>query len=123
MSVRFGVIGCGTIALMYAEAINKTEEASIAGAYDLHAGVANQYCKNFGGNPYSDFEEIINAKDIDAVCVLTPSGLHAKQAIQAINAGKHVLIEKPMALTIEQADSIIEAADKSKVKVGTISQY
>lgn len=122
--LRFGIVGTGVIAAWHARGINAAEgEATLAGATDVRPGAAEAFCAEFGGRAYSSYEEMLADDSVDAVCICTPSGLHAGQAVAAASAYKHALVEKPLALTVEQADSVIRAAEKSGVKVGVVSQY
>ena len=123
MIVRYGLVGCGAIASHHINGILQTENAAFAGATDVREGAAQAFCSKHGGRAFASFEEMLESPDVDAVCILTPSGLHARQAIQAVKAGKHVLVEKPLALTVDEADAVIQAADESGVKVGVVSQY
>ena len=123
MTVRYGLVGCGAVASHHISAIKQTPDAAFAGATDAREGAAEAFCAANGGRAFPSFEKMIESPDVDAVCILTPSGLHASQTIQAVRAGKHVLVEKPLALTVDQADAVIEAVEKSDVRVGVVSQY
>ena len=74
------------------------------------------------GVPCISEETMLEREDIDAVCICTPSGQHADQAVRAARAGKHVLVEKPMALTLEDADRMIEACEQAGVQLGVVFQ-
>ena len=123
MTVRYGLVGCGAVASHHISAIKQTPDAAFAGATDAREGAAEAFCAANGGRAVPSFEKMIESPDVDAVCILTPSGLHASQTIQAVRAGKHVPVEKPLALTVDQADAVIEAVEKSDVRVGVVSQY
>lgn len=123
--LKFGIIGCGRISARHVDAIiNNKDEAELVAVYDIveELGIdkKNQYeCKIEGSNVkvYTDYNEFLNDKDIDVVTIATISGYHAEQAIDCLNHDKHVLIEKPMALNIEDADKIIKLGKEKNKKV------
>ena len=123
MAVRYGLVGCGAVASHHISAIRQTPDAEFAGAADVRDGAAEAFCAEHGGRVFPSFEKMIESPDVDAVCILTPSGLHARQTILAAEAGKHVLVEKPLALTPDEADAVSEAVDKCGGRVGVVSQY
>ena len=98
----FGIIGCGVISKWHADSIEQIEDAKIIGAYDLRFESAEKFAKERGYIAFKTLEEMLSSKDIDIVCICTPSGLHAPLAIKAANAGKHFIVEKPMAITKKQ---------------------
>lgn len=123
--LRFGILGCGRISSKHVNAlINNKEEAELVAVYDIVEDLAvdkkNQYESKVQGSNvkvYKDYNEFINDENIDVVTIATISGYHAKQAIDCLNHGKHVLIEKPMALTLEDADKIIKLGREKNKKV------
>ena len=121
--VRFGIIGCGVISSFHARAIADIEEAELYGCVDAYAPSAERFAKEHGVKQYASLEEMLSDPAIDAVTICTPSGLHTQQAIAAMRAGKHVVCEKPMSLTLEQADELIRTANETGVKVCIISQF
>lgn len=123
MNIRIGFSGCGAIATHHYVAIQNTPNAVFVGATAAKPEYAIPFCSEHNGRVFDSYEDMLRSPDIDAVCILSPSGLHAEQTIQAIHAGKHVLVEKPMALTLSQADSVIEEAKRHNVKVGAVSQF
>ncbi len=121
--VRFGVIGCGMIANFHAAAIAAVEGAVLSGCYDPYAPGAEAFAQKHGIPAYATQEELLAAPDVDAVCICTPSGLHTAQAIAAMRAGKHIVCEKPMSLTLADADALIATARETGVKTCIISQF
>ena len=109
-------MGCGRISASHVEAlINNYDKAELVAIYDdleeLSVNKKNKYESKVEGSNvkvHKDYDEFINDKNIDIVTIATISGYHAKQALDCLNHGKHVLIEKPMALTIDDADKIID---------------
>ena len=121
--VRFAVIGCGVISKFHAVSINEIENAELVACFDAYKPGAERFAKEYGVKMYETLEEMLASPDIDAVCICTPSGLHTPQAVQAMKAGKHIVCEKPMSLTLAEADELINTAKETGVKVCIISQY
>ena len=121
--VRFGIIGCGMIAQFHAKSILEIEGAELAAAFDAYAPGADRFAEQYHIKAYYDLDTLLASPDIDAVSICTPSGLHTDQAIAAMKAGKHVVCEKPMSLTLADADRLIAAEKETGMKVCIISQY
>ena len=121
--VRFAIIGCGGIAAKHAIAIGQTPNAELVACCDQIKESAVRFAEANKLQAFDTYEELLASDTVDAVSICTPSGLHTPQAIQAIQAGKHVLLEKPMSLTLAEADRLIGAAEQADVKVGVISQF
>lgn len=112
--IKVGIIGCGSIARQrHAYEYQQNPEAVIAGFFDLVPARAQELCDIFGGKVYTSIEEMLADASIDAVSVCVANAYHARCAIDAMNAGKHVLCEKPMAITIEECEAMAEAARKN----------
>jgi len=122
MSIRFGIIGCGAIADFHAQSILSIPDAILVGGADAKPEYSEGFCKKYSIKSYTSVESMLASKEIDAVCICTPSGLHAKYTIQAANAKIHVLTEKPMAISLADADAEIEACERNGVKLGVVSQ-
>lgn len=120
--IRFGIIGGGMIAAWHAQAVARCEGARLAGVVDASPERARAFALEHGGRAYDSLEAMLDDPAVDAVSICTPSGLHAEQAIQAMARGKHVLIEKPMALTVADADRVIAMAERMGVTAGVVSQ-
>ena len=120
--IRFGLVGCGFIGLTHAWAISSLENAELVAVMDIKEKSAREIGERFKVNWYTDYNSLLKRDNIDAIAIATPSGLHAEQAIKAARAGKHVMVEKPMAVTFEQANKTIEECKKKKVKLGSIFQ-
>ncbi len=118
----FGIIGCGVISKWHADSIEKIDEAKIVGAFDTRIESARKFAEERNCEAFETLEEMLAREDIDIVCICTPSGLHAKLAVEAANAGKHFIVEKPMAITKKQVIEMIDAVEKNKVKGAVISQ-
>ena len=76
----------------------------------------------YDAEPYLDYQEMLQREDIDVICICTPNGLHAKMAIAAANAGKHILCEKPMAIHVEECRQMIDAATRHNVQLFVVKQ-
>jgi len=120
--VRFGVIGCGGIGHLHAKLISELEGTALVAVSDQAEQKARSVAERYHAEWYTENERLLARKDIDVVCVCTPSGTHSDIGIQAAQAGKHVLVEKPMDVTLEKADRLIAACRKANVKLGVIFQ-
>lgn len=119
----FGIIGCGVIADFHVQAISNLKGAHLVGLADQFAEPVARLAKKSGvGFSTTKIDELLARPDIDIVCVTTPSGAHLEPALAAIRAGKHVVVEKPIEITVERVDEILRAADAAKVKVAAIFQ-
>ena len=117
-----GVIGCGAIFIVHAYPLYRMEETEIKAVCDIKPEALKAASELFRCDGYSDYRELLKRDDIDVVHILTPHYLHAPMAIAAMNAGRHVLTEKPMAISMDQARAMIGAAQQSGVTLGVISQ-
>ena len=121
MSVKWGVIGCGGIAdrRTLPEGIMPATNAELAAVMDVNEDKVKEVSKKYGNvKSYLTEEELVNDKDVEAVYMATPVHLHSKQAALAARAGKHVLCEKSMALTIQECQEMIDVCKENKVKLG-----
>lgn len=116
--IRVGVIGCGSIAkFRHLPEYAANEISEIAAVCDLVEERAKKMAELYGGEVYTDYEEIIARNDIDAVSICLPNYLHAPVTIAALKSGKHVLCEKPMATSKQEAEEMIHAAHKAGKKL------
>ncbi|MET0554642.1 MAG: Gfo/Idh/MocA family oxidoreductase, partial [Vicinamibacteria bacterium] len=123
MSVlRFALAGTGTAARYHAQAIAAAEGASLVAVSRGDASRRADAEREFGVPCEGSFEALLARPDVDAVCICSPSGPHGPQAAAAARAGKHVLVEKPMALTLAEADEAIDAARTAGVTLGVALQ-
>lgn len=119
----FAIVGGGVIAPFHAQSIASIPNAELRAVVDVVPEAAQKRAEEFGGTPYTDLNEALARPDIDVVCVCVPSGLHAEIGVRAANAGKHVLVEKPIDITLGAADRLIDACRENKVKLAVISQH
>jgi predicted dehydrogenase len=120
MKHGFGIIGAGAIAEVHARAIDTIMDVELVGVYDLNPVNTLAFSQQFNCKPFGSAEELCNDSKIDIVCICTPSGLHLEPALKVISCGKHCVIEKPLEITLERCDKIIDAGIKQKVMVGGI---
>jgi len=121
--LRFGILGCGVIGPHHAKAIAGLDSAELVAVADVVPEPAEELAGEYGCAHYSGLEEMLAGVDLDAVCVCTPSGMHADGAITALEAGKHVVIEKPVDVTLEAADRLIEVQRATGGRVAVVSQH
>ena len=119
---RVGIIGCGAIFPSHAFPLHILPNVEVKAVCDIKPAALNTAVQLFHCAGYADYHELIKRQDIDVIHVLTPHYLHASMAVEAAYAGKHVLTEKPMAIKIEDAAAMLEAAKRNKVTLGVISQ-
>jgi UDP-N-acetyl-2-amino-2-deoxyglucuronate dehydrogenase len=116
--IRYGIVGCGHIAKKHVAAIKAVEGAELVAVCDTNEERLSEFAVD-GVRGYTDLKDML-ASDVDVVCICTPSGIHAPLTIQAAEAKKHVIVEKPMALTLEDADRMIDACEKNGVKMAVV---
>ena len=121
--VRFGILGCGVIGPHHARAIAGLEEAELVAVADVVPELADRLAAEYGCSSHYGLAEMLSGSELDAVCVCTPSGMHAGDAIAALQAGKHVVIEKPVDVTLEAVDRLLGVQRATGGKVAVVSQH
>lgn len=112
--VRVAVIGGGAIGQRrHLPEYAANPNAEIAGVFDTDRQRAQELCRQYGGRAYESMEEVFADETVDAVSVCSPNVTHAQASIRALEAGKHVLCEKPMALSLEESRRMLEAEKRS----------
>ena len=119
--IKVGFIGAGDIAYLHGEGVQQAEGATLVGIWNRTRSKAEEKATLFNCKIFSSPEELIEA--VDAVYVLTNMETHHTYAKMAIEAGKHVLVEKPTAVTISEIEDLIAAAEKNSVKVAPVHNY
>lgn len=120
---NFAVVGCGRISQKHFDAIADCPAAKLCAVCDSDEDTARAVGEKLSVKWYASMEEMLSSQnEIDVVDILIPSGLHAENAIKAAEYGKHVVVEKPMALTLESAENMIKACDKNGVKLFVVKQ-
>ena len=120
--VRTALVGCGKVGQIHAQALGTLAESELVGVCDVDGARASSFAAQYGGRPFTDVEAMIRECGVQALCIGTPHPLHAGPTIQAAEAGVHVLVEKPLAASLEDCDAMIAAARRRGVKLGVISQ-
>jgi len=118
--LRFGLIGCGEIAMDNARAVQAAGNTSLAMAMDVNAAVAQDIGRRYQIPFTTEVEELLRRDDVDAVLISVPHYLHAPLTIQAARSGKHVIVEKPMATSLADADAMIAACREAGVKLSVM---
>lgn len=117
-----GIIGTGAIALKHAQAIAELEGAELSGLFNPNPRSAEAARSRFSAPVFSDMEEFLAIEGLDIVCICTPSGMHLEPGLAAIQAGKHLVVEKPIEINTDRADELIDGAAKNGVKLAVIFQ-
>jgi UDP-N-acetylglucosamine 3-dehydrogenase len=117
-TLKVGVIGCGSIAkYRHLPEYKLNKNVEIVAVCDIVAERAEKIAEEYGAKAFSDYKEVLKLEDIDAISVCLPNYLHAPVSIDALNAGKHVICEKPMATSKEEAEAMINAAKRNDKKL------
>lgn len=119
---RFGIIGCGMIAQIHGAAIAQMPNAVITSVYDPVPSGAEAFALRNSCRAASSLEDLLTDPEVDIVNICTPSGTHAQIAAAAARAGKHVVVEKPLAITAESAEEVVRAQKEYGVHICVISQ-
>lgn len=115
--VGFGVIGVGTWGELHARVYSEDERITLAGVADMRPERAESVARSYGAMHYTDYDSLLADESVAAVSITTPDFAHAEIAVAAAEAGKHILVEKPLATTVEDCRRIIAAAKASGVKL------
>jgi len=123
MKINHAIIGCGHIAPSHVYGCQKND-VNIFSCFDIDIDKAKKFAESHNISLVANsYEEILNNKTIDSVSICTPHNTHAQLAIKALNAGKNVVVEKPMALNVSDGKSMIETAQKNNKVLSVISQH
>jgi predicted dehydrogenase len=118
----FGIIGCGMIAEFHARAIAEIAGAQLVAAFSRSAANGAKIAGLSVGEcvVYDDLDAMLAHPGLDVVCICTPSGAHLEPALKAANAGKHLVVEKPLEITVSRCDAIIEACESANLRLCSI---
>lgn len=119
---KIGIIGTGAIALKHAQAIDWLDNAELVGLFNPNPSSAAKAQEKFSCLVFSDWEDFIAIPGLEVVCICTPSGMHLEPALRSIRAGKHVFVEKPIEVTLDRADQLIQASKAKNVMLGVVFQ-
>jgi UDP-N-acetyl-2-amino-2-deoxyglucuronate dehydrogenase len=119
---RIGLVGCGRISKNHFDALRKVDGLALSAVCDIDAERAARAGEDQGVASYRSLDEMLRSADVDVVTICTPSGLHSAHGIAAAQAGKHVVTEKPMSLSLRQADDLVRACDDAGVQLFVVKQ-
>ncbi len=120
--LRTAVVGCGKVGRIHADALRTIAEADFVAVCDSDAERARSFARQYGVRPFTDLAALLKEAAPEAIILCTPHPLHAAPAIQAAEAGVHILVEKPLAASLKDCDAMQAAADKTGVTLGVVSQ-
>jgi predicted dehydrogenase len=120
MAFGFGIVGCGMISQFHAKAIADLRGAKLLACCDTRSESADRFAAANGCKSYHSLDDMLADPAVDIVTIATPSGLHMAPAIAAAKAGKHVVVEKPLEVTLKKCDRIIRECEKHRVQLATV---
>jgi predicted dehydrogenase len=120
--IQAGFVGGGNITETHIRAALAIADVQIAAVCGSNEKKVSALCRQYGGSPYTDFQQFLNRRPMDLVIIGSPSALHADQGIAAAERGLHVLVEKPIDVSTERANALIATAKRAGVKLGVIVQ-
>lgn len=122
--LKYGLVGCGRIAVRHSELLGggALENSKLAAVCDIDIDKARLLGEKFGVPFFADMHEMMKGVELDVVTVLTESGSHAKHVVELAAYGKHLVVEKPMALTLSDADDMILACDRNDIRLFVVKQ-
>jgi len=115
-------VGCGFIAAKHLKAIESLPGCRLAAVYDVDIAAAKKLARSTGAVAYRSYEELLADPEVDVINLCTPGDLHSSLGIKAARRGKHVLVEKPLAVNLDDADALIEACERAGVILVTAHQ-
>lgn len=118
--VKFAVVGCGAISSVHFKGIHNSEGAELVAVCDIDQEAGDKAAKEHNVPVYYSIEELLKQDNIDVVNICTPSYLHPEQTIAAAKAGKHVFVEKPMAIHLKDIEPMIRACKENNVRLATV---
>jgi predicted dehydrogenase len=120
MTIGFGIIGCGMISRFHARAIQDIRHARVVACFDAVPAAADKLAGELGCQAYHALDALLADPHVNVVTIGTPSGAHLEPAVAAAQAGKQVIVEKPLEITLTRCDRIIQACRAAGVTLGTI---
>ncbi|MCG8311463.1 MAG: Gfo/Idh/MocA family oxidoreductase, partial [Cytophagales bacterium] len=120
--IRTGIIGCGKVAHLHAQAFQNLKGSDFRAVFSRTLSKAQHFGAQYGVRGYDDITRMIHCEKLDLAVMCTPHPNHLEPTLEAIRAGAHVLVEKPLASSLEDCDAMISAARKETKKLGVISQ-
>ncbi len=120
--IKFAIIGCGRIAPKHIESLQQISEAEVVALCEIKQDRLEKTSKKYAIKSFSSISSLLSWGDFDVACICTPSGNHADHAVEFLRMKKHVVVEKPMALTVEDADRMIAESEKNGVRLFVVKQ-
>ena len=120
--LRVAIIGPGKVAHLHAKAVLETPDTTLVAVYGRTYQKAEDFANQYGIRAYSDINDMVDRENVDLCIVTTPHPAHREPTVAALDAGSHVLVEKPLASSLEDCDAMLEAARRNGRYLGTISQ-
>ncbi len=120
---NFGIIGAGLIADFHAKAIQSLDNAKLFGICGTNQEKAQRLAEKYNCKKFNNYSDLLQSENIDVVTIATPSGAHLEPAIEAAKCGKHVICEKPLEITLDRIDSMIQAHENSGTSLGGIFNF
>ena len=120
--LKIGIVGCGVIADIHAQAIKQSENAELHSVYSRTENNVKKCGEKYGISWFTDWDKFISDKELDIVSICTPNGNHLEYGEKAAKAGKHVVVEKPIEVTLERAKKLIAVCEENNVKLAVIYQ-
>jgi UDP-N-acetyl-2-amino-2-deoxyglucuronate dehydrogenase len=121
--LRFAVVGAGVIGEHHARVVSELGDAELVAVVDRTEGKARKLAERYDADPMVRLDDALARADVDGIAVCTPSGIHAEQAAAALEAGKHVIVEKPVDVSLRAAERLAEAEARSPALATVISQH
>ena len=119
---NFAIVGLGAISELHAKAITSLDGCSLAGGFAQSETARDNFAKKWNSRAYSDIEAVCADPKIDIVVVCTPSGAHFEPAMMALSSGKHVIVEKPLEISLDKCDALVKKARSSSLLLGSVFQ-
>ncbi len=121
--LRFGIVGCGVIGALHAKAIRSLPTAHLISVADVIPERAQKLAQEYSVTPYVDVQEMYAKEHLDVATICTPSGMHGAHAIEAMQAGCHVIVEKPMEINLATIEKMLHVQQETGRKMAVISQH
>jgi predicted dehydrogenase len=119
---KVGIVGLGKVAHLHAQALSEIKNAEFTAGCSRSMAKALEFCRSYEADPFDNLAQMVKEMELDLVIICTPHPNHLVPTVEALQAGAHVLVEKPLASTLQDCDAMIKAARKAERKLGVISQ-
>jgi len=120
--IKIGIVGCGDISEIHADAVSTLKSCRLVAACTRNPERLDSFCKRYSTLGYTSYDEFLNHPGLDIVSICTPTGTHLDYGKMAAEAGKHVIVEKPIEITVSRGRSLIDSCRQNNVKLAVIYQ-